>query len=140
MATSVLLTAIYSDQLRALNPELDAHNLSILEQRADAHWQRSVPQTGDFVQMPDGTLRRLTDEWGDEVYTTCAKNTEHDSFYLSVTRVCFSGATDARVAKRNLHDTGGFRVGTFWIFRNDQARPHNDLVVQMPCRVWTLQS
>ena len=126
--------------LRSLNPTLDTRNLSILEERARAYANRTGPRVGDFVQMPDGILLRFTHDWTNDIQTTHKDFQADASFYLGHSGVSFSGALDFPILKSKLHDTGETRPGTFWFFRNNFTRAHNDTAVTIPCRVWSVET
>jgi len=44
-------------------PDLDARDLDILTRRQEGLDRRQGARVGDFVRMPDGTLRRITHCW-----------------------------------------------------------------------------
>ena len=123
--------------LRALNPDLDTRNFEILCDRAAAYTGRPGPQVGDFVKMLDGTVRRFTHDWGDDIQTTCAGS--DSDFYLSVSGASFSGSHDDPLLKANLRDTGKTRSGEFWFFKNNCRRAHNGVNVMIMCRIWRVQ-
>ena len=120
--------------LLQLNPHLDPRDQQILLDRGRVYLERREVQVGDFVEMPDLTLRRFTYDWGDDIQVTCGEG----SFYLAADGAGYSGALDPAVAKCRLQDSGQTRSGRFWFFRGDHHRAHNGVHVLIPCRLWTL--
>lgn len=98
-------------------------------------WQtRSGPRVGDYVEMADGTLRRFTHDWGDEIQVSCTWC--GGSFYFGHGRCDYSGALDPAIAKADLTDTGTLRDGPVWFFHHDRAGAGRGVDCTIPCRVY----
>jgi hypothetical protein len=131
-----------ADTLRILNPALDDKNLAILAERAAAYLTIQGPRVGDYVKMPDGTLRRFTHDWGDKIQTTVGARHPCDgdaSFYLCCPGASFSGSLDPSISKAAIRDTGEKLPGAFWFFRDNYVTAHNGVGVRMPCTVWAYE-
>jgi hypothetical protein len=128
-----------------LNPDLDPLDLKLMQERART-WQRASacgPMVGDFVDMPDGSRRRFTHDWGDSIQTTCGPAhpcSNDQSFYLGEGFASFSGSLDPAIRKCKLAPAGEYAVGRFWFFHHEQARAHNGVKVSMFCKVWRVQA
>jgi hypothetical protein len=119
-----------------MNPEFDDRDAEILAQRIQ-QWQKvDGPRVGDFVHMPDGSLRRFTHDWGDDIQTTCGSFPGDVSFYFGGDYMSFSGSLDPAIEKAKLTDTGETRDGKAWFFHHDWAKAHNGVSVMVPCRVY----
>lgn len=118
--------------LLQLNPHLDPRDQQILLNRGGLYIERREVQVGDFVEMPDLTLRRFTYDWGDDIQVTSGAG----SFYLASCGGNYSGALDPPIAKCRLQDSGQTRSGRFWFFRHGHRRAYNGVDVFIPCRMW----
>lgn len=131
------------NELRALNPDLDARNLELLQRRAEAFAAETEPLVGDCVQFPnEAKLRRFTHDWGAAIQTTCGPGHPcygDRSFYLGVGYAEFSGTLDPPIPKAKLIATDATAPAGFWFFRDDHVRAHNGVQVQMPVRVFKYQ-
>lgn len=122
-----------------MKPILDDEDEDIKQHRVNAWNQRSGPRVGDFVELPDGTTRRFTHDWGDEIQTTGTAEFAGDaSFYFGHGYMSFSGSLDPGVPKARLIDTGQIREGPAWFFHHDSACAHNGVSTTVPCRVYRL--
>lgn len=122
--------------------QIDDTDKAILAARIVEWEKRQGPRVGDFVVTSRGLLR-FTHDWGDEVQTTvphthpCASDV---SFYLTEDGyMSFSGSLDDSVPKSSLSLTTEIRQGSCWFFSHNHPEAHNDVYVQVPCRVWKLQ-
>lgn len=106
-----------------------------------AEWdKRTGPRVGDFVHMPDGTLRRFTHDWGDGIQTTGKGEFAGDaSFHFYGSCMSFSGSLDSAIPKSALVDTGETQPGRAWFFHHDHAGPHRGVYFTVPCSVYRYQ-
>jgi len=113
----------------------DERDATILQKRS-ADWDKTPgPRVGDFIQMQDGTERRLTHDWGEGIQTTTLKFDA--SFYLGRHGcVSFSGGLDPSIPKSSLEWTGRKKMGRFWFFHHDHRVAHNGVYFKSPCRVY----
>jgi hypothetical protein len=109
-----------------------------LRQKRIAAWrQRHGPRVGDYVEMADGTLRRLTHDWGTDIQTTSASFPGNASFYFTHSGHCsFSGSLDSAIPKSMLEDTGREEPGSVWFFHHDQSGASRGVQCTIPCRVY----
>ena len=118
------------------NPNLDSKDRIILVQRWAKREEHQGPRVGDFVEMPDGTLRRFTYDWGEDIQTTCL-NFGEGSHYLCDNGVAsYSGALDRAIPKAEIIPLEGEHPGRFWIFHHDIPAAHNGVDVVLPCRIY----
>ena len=93
-----------------MRPQFDERDRAILEARSNAFHQHTTPQVGDFVIFADGTERRISHNWGDEVQTS-----DDGSFYLGDGYMSFAGSlyTSIPIILEKLSlDTAGFSIMT----------------------------
>ena len=118
----------------------DEKDLELLQARIDKRDKLQGPRIGDFVQMLDGTERRFTHDWGNEIQTTVGNG--HTCFgdvsiYLDRDGYAsFSGSLDRPIDKTGLVLTEETKPGRFWFFHHDYATAHNGVYVKAPCRVF----
>jgi hypothetical protein len=97
-------------------------------------------RVGDFVKMLDGTLRRFTHDWGDDIQTTSYKVSGGDgdaSFYVGAGGFAsYSGGLDPAISKDRLVETGETRFGNFWFFHHGFSGAGRGRIFEMPCRVY----
>ncbi len=113
----------------------DNRDGDMLHQRIMARDTTNGPRIGDYVNMPDGSLRRFTHDWGDTIQTTTPKF-GYGSYYLGTGYSSYSGALDPGIPKSGLKDTGNPRDGAFWFFHHDYMTAHNGVDFTIPCRVF----
>jgi hypothetical protein len=117
---------------------LDERNAEILNNRIAALDQINGPRVGDFVLMLDGTLRRFTHDWGEDIQTTLFGQEDWQrcqSFYLGEGYVNYSGGLDSAIRKDHLHLTGT-KKGNFWFFKDDIWGAGRGISVSAPCRIY----
>lgn len=122
-----------------MRPQFDERDAEILNERIAAWQQRSGPRVGDFVQMPDNTMRRFTHDWGDDIQTTVGAQHPCNgdaSFYFGAGFMSFSGSLDRAINKVALREIGHDRLGRCWFFHHDFPQAHSGVDVQVPCRVY----
>jgi len=97
------------------------------------------PRLGDFVIMPDESIRRFTHDWTDSLQTTIRQGTD-SSFYFSPNGFCdFSGSLDSSLPIERLEETTATRLGRVWFFSNNVARMHNAVRAQVSFRAYRYQ-
>lgn len=113
--------------------EIDA---AIREKRL-VRWHSIVgPRVGDFVQMPDGELRRFAYSWGDSLQTTWGGD---GSFYwMASGHLSMSGGLDVSIPVGRIQDTGETQDGACWFFHHDSSGAHRGVTCTLPCRVYTV--
>jgi hypothetical protein len=136
-----------------MRPTFDERDAAILAQRESERNTRPGPRVGDFVKMKDGTLRRFSHDYGEDIQTTyrwqepknaAAFNRNSDpmiccggDFYLAEGGgVSFSGSLDSALLKSTLKDTGEQRDGRFWFFHHNYWQASNGVDVTIKCRVF----
>jgi hypothetical protein len=83
--------------------DLDERDQALLAARAAARAQLTGPLVGDFVVMPDGTMRRFTHAWPIGLQTTVDRGKGHYDarFYISRDgHADFSGSLDPIIPAR----------------------------------------
>jgi len=102
------------------------------------------PRVGDFVHMPDGTLRRFTYDWGDGLQTTvgAAHPCNGDaSFYLGRSgEASFSGSLDSTIPRDRITLTDERHAGRFWFFHHGFPGAHQGVHCDAPCRVYRVRA
>jgi hypothetical protein len=128
-------------------PEFDEQDKARLDTLRAEYDQMTGPRVGDYVEMLDGTLRRFTHDWGEDIQTTYKWLSEENirtygtacdsgSFYFGGSYISFSGSLDRALMKSTLEDTGKTREGAFWFFHHDWAQAHNGVYFSFPVRVY----
>ena len=113
---------------------LDPKNQQILAERIAKREKLSGPQVGDFLQMPDGALRRVAYDWGDSIQPTSGR--APSSIHLTKSgKGNHSGGLDPVISKDRLSLVGK-RSGRFWIFSHARWAAHNGVDVEAPCNVY----
>ena len=117
-------------------PTFDQTDKEILKKSVALWDAREGIRVGDFVEMPDGSLRRFTHDWGDGIQTTSGFQPGDQSFYFSDGYMDFSGSLDPCILKTKIVDTGKMIDGNVWFFHHGQVQAHNGVHAQVPCRVY----
>lgn len=118
-------------------PTFDDRDQEIKDARVALWNDRAGPRVGDFVEMLDGSLRRFTHDWGDEIQTTSGFQPEDASFYFGRAGYCsFSGSLDPSIPKARLVETERSKDGRVWFFHHDQAGASRGVHTTIPCRVY----
>lgn len=119
-----------------LPPDFDDKDAELARERLASWNERQGPRVGDWVDMPDGTQRRFTHNWGDSLQTTCG-NGDNESFYFaSPGGMSYSGGLDPSIPVERLQDTGEFRQGRAWFFHHDHSGANRGVYFTIPCRVY----
>jgi hypothetical protein len=120
--------------------ELDEINLQILKERQDEYLNRHpmVPREGDYVDFACGTVRRISEDYGDEVQTSSIDpNCIHSgSFYLGKDYLSFSGGLFRSIPVKSLTKSPELRPGGVWFFNHDEVCAHNGIYATLQCFVW----
>ena len=132
-------------QFRELNPNFyrnqeDAeYDFELLARSIHRLNDRKGPRVGDFVIMPDKSVRRFTYDWSEAngtIQTTDPKINDA-SFYFSTQGFCdYSGALDDPIPVSQLEDTLENRLGRVWFFSRDYPKAHNGVYAQVAFRVY----
>ncbi len=118
-----------------MRPTFDERDEKIKQERL-ALWNAvKGPRVGDFVKMPDGSLRRFTHDWSDSLQTTVTFQSD-ESFYFAGPYMSFSGSLDPGISKENLTDTGEIKEGRCWFFHHGYVQAHGSVHTTVPCRVY----
>jgi hypothetical protein len=126
-------------------PNFDERDVEIARERL-AEWNELPgPRVGDWVKMLDGTVRRFTHDWGDEIQTTSASpglctvdgpDRESGSFYFHGSGMSFSGGLDRSIPKAGLVETEEVKEGRAWFFHHGHSGAHRGVHFTVPCRVF----
>ena len=119
-----------------LNPTLDAHNLAILGTIMTRQHQRTHPGVGDWLRFTDGSLRRISHDWGDEVQHGI-QHSKDGSFHLSQSgHVDFSGGLEPGIDRTVLQPDTAQREARFWIWDHGHAGAGRGVHITIPTPVW----
>lgn len=123
-----------------MHPDFDEKDAAILAERQAAFDTRKGPRVGDFIVMPDKTLRRFTHDWGESIQTTCKPHEfGPESFYITEDGFAsYSGALDPAIDKKLIIETESTKDGYFWFFHHNHVQAHNGVHATMPCRVYRI--
>ena len=112
---------------------LDACDAAILAERQAGLDARHEPEVGDFVEMPDGTLTRITYVWPERAQLMIGRE---GRFYLGDYGCNYSGGLSSAVPIESLSATGGRATGPVWFFHHNRSVAHNgiDVIAEFP--VW----
>ncbi len=118
-----------------INTQLDNRDAAILASRVSYRELRAGPRLGDYCIMLDGSVRRFTHDWGNDIQTT--SGTGDESFYLNdFGMMSYSGGMSPGVAKAHLVLRSGLREGSCWFFHHDRHVAHNGVKARIPCRIY----
>jgi len=117
-------------------PTFDERDAELLAARITNRALRAGPRVGDYIEFENGCVGRFSHDWGESIQWS-----KGGSFYLTHGgQGSFSGGLYPSVPKAALElipDTE--RPGRFWFFHHDDARAHNGVDVEAPCRVYRFQ-
>lgn len=117
------------------NSHLDARNAEIAAE-TQAAWDARTgkPRVGDFVIMPNSTLRRCSHGWDDGMQTS-----DGGSFHISRSGTAsMSGSLYPSQLWEYFKETDEVRPGRFWFFSHGMAGAGRGVDVHLPCRVYKL--
>lgn len=118
----------------------DYKDIELLVERRRQWNLRAGPRVGDYVEMLDGSLRRLTHDWGDGIQTTVPPRHPcygDSSFYICQNgTLSFSGSLGERVQVSALIDTGRTLRGSVWFFHHDVPAAGAGVSGDVVCRVY----
>jgi hypothetical protein len=110
----------------------DRQDEAIVAERMRNLNKQEGPRVGDWVTFADGTLRRISYDWGDGVQTS-----DYGSFHLGEYGVSFSGGLYGTVPTDSLTLTQISRPGDVWIFHHDMAGAGRGVHFQPEFRVYS---
>jgi hypothetical protein len=113
------------------HPVFDAVDYEIVQKRLRLWNENPRPRVGDWLVYPDGTGKRFSHDWGNGLQVSAG-----GSFYLGNGWVEFSGSLDPSIPDAQIKPTDRTLYGTVWIFHHNDARAHNGVVTDIPCRVY----
>lgn len=116
----------------------DTNDQAIVDRRRTQLDTLPGPRVGDFVEFADGTVRRISETWGDPPDRR-AQTSDGGNFYLGEHGVSFSGSLYPAVPADSLTATGHTRPGAVWIFHHDHWRAHHGVHTTIPFRVYTCE-
>ena len=108
-------------------------NVKILKNRMFGFDGREGPRVGDYLIRLDGSITRLTYDWGDAIQTG---GDHYGQYYLGDDYLSYSGGLDESVAKENMEFTGEMKPGMVWFFDRDIRAAHNAVEFEVPMRIY----
>lgn len=116
---------------------LDETDTAICDRRLTEWNAIEGPRVGDWVLMPDATLRRFTHDWGDGLQTTIDRMP--GSFYFGNGYMSYSGGLDPIIPRAKIRPVDDVRFGACWFFHHDRQRAGNGVNLSVPCRVFKVE-
>jgi len=110
---------------------LDTRDAAILAERVTTLDKQTGPRVGDYVRFADGTVRRISYDWGDSLQTSAG-----GSYYLGNGYVSMSGSLYSGVPAETLTDTGERKDGRVWFFHHDYHTAGGGIDVVTSFRVY----
>jgi hypothetical protein len=105
--------------------EHSQRDFDLLAERVRKLNKREGPRVGDFVIMPDETIRRFTHDWTDSLQTTIRQNAQ-GNVHLNQGGFCeFAGSLDSSLPIECIEETTETRLGRVWFFSNNIAKMHH---------------
>ena len=124
---------IQSQETNAHRDERNTEIAAEIESAWTAHTDR--PRVGDFVKMPNGSLRRCSHGWDDGMQTS-----DGGSYSIGKSgRASMSGSLYPSQLWEFFHDTGETKLGRFWFFSHNRPGAGRGVDVYLPCRVYELR-
>lgn len=120
-------------------PQFDDVDRDIVARRVARRENKSGPRVGDFIRFVDDVTRRISHIWGDgsDPKYDGLQTSSNGSYHLCESgHLNFSGSLYPPVPFDSLQLTDTTRMGRAWIFHHDHWTAHNDVVVEIPCRVY----
>lgn len=112
--------------------ELDS-NYKILAERVAAYNKKKGPRVGDWLRRKDGSMSRLTHDWGDSIQDGGGR---YGRFYLGHGYLSYSGSLNPSVPVSKMVDTGDDKAGSVWFFKDNEVRAHNGIEADIMQRVY----
>jgi hypothetical protein len=119
-------------------PTIDCLDKARIQERIDNRRKMYLPRVGDFVKVAETTYR-ICVQLGHRYQLTSYPHAprSYNGFYMARDgRASYSGACGRMVSLNNLIPTTEEMPGGFWMFHHDQAKAHNAVDFEMPCRVY----
>jgi hypothetical protein len=116
-------------------PHFDDKDAAMAREYLDVWNTRKGPRVGDWVKMLDGTERRFTHDWGNDIQTTCGSG-DSGSFYFGKGFMSFSGGLDRAIDKAAIVETEEARPGSAWFFHHNRSGAGRGVYFTVPCRVF----
>ena len=108
-------------------------NKQILRKRMFDFDGKEGPRVGDYLIRLDGSITRLTYDWGDAIQTG---GHQYGQYYLGEGYLSYSGGLDKAVPKANMVLESGTKPGKVWFFDKDVHRAHNAVEFEVPMRIY----
>lgn len=97
------------------------------------------PLVGDWVRLPDDSMRRVTHDWDDRLQLTSGSFPGDASFHIDREGYCsFSGSLSQAIPLEHFTVTDEAKDGSCWFFSNDWAYAHSGVYIRVPFRVWQI--
>ena len=97
------------------------------------------PRVGDFVQLPCGTVARISLLTGHQFQISEPRFGA--SYYWAWWYCSYSGGHKPILFDRTgLEFTGGMQAGDAWVFHHDQPGANRGVSCSIPCRVYRLNA
>lgn len=108
-----------------------------LRQQGLVHWQMAKgARIGDYVEMPDGELKRICQLYPDRFQLADPRFGR--SFYWASWYCSHSGGCGDVFPLARLIHTGRHADGPVWFFHHHIAGAHRGVACTVPCRVYRL--
>jgi hypothetical protein len=109
----------------------DVKDTKIISERSTIMLNKTSPSVGDVVIFSDGTRRRISYNWGEDVQTS-----DYGSFYLGGEFTSFSGSLCKSIPISLLTKTNKKQLGECWFFHHNYPEAHNGVTVKILWKVW----
>jgi len=117
--------------------DLDERNRAILAGNVELWEARPGPRVGDFVILPDGGVRRFTQDMGTGLQITSPDDPIGQfRFYIRSGWMTYTGDKDSAILKGRLTLTDEKRNGHAWFFHHNVFNATKSVHIVMPCRVF----
>lgn len=118
---------------------LDEKDQAIFTERLAALAARTVIKVGDFIRLPDGTIKRVAHVWTDDfhapelVQPTFGKD---GSYYLGKGYASYSGGLNIGIPAEKFTATNETLPGYVWFFHHDYHTGDNAVYAKAEFPVW----
>lgn len=125
------------DNLHQRDIDVCTENLKIIQSRIDARMKRDYISTGDYLEMPDKSISRITHCWDDSVQDGGGSG----SFYLNSNGgASYSGSLDRSKPKDLITLTPRTKRALFWIFSRDRQGAGRGFYFYVDVKVWEIKN
>lgn len=97
-----------------------------------------TPRLGDFVELPDGSMRRLCAQWPGEFQVTPTETS--GCFNIDGGSIDYSGSLEPCVDATRLRFDWRYRLGQVWFFKDGMPAAHAGIDAEIPFRVFKLDA